>query len=511
LVPLEFPDFLPIILSIKSKYRGYSMKTVLDLDANKAKRFFLANENYFTGDLPPYFRFNNIIKQAENILQNNKFSQIYNRKPEDVPNVNYDIITNKNGEYDWRKLTIINPILYVKLVNCVCNVESWAAICNRFKEFRADDHIVCSSIPVVKGIRKRQKAQQISNWLTEFEQDSVKQSLIFSHMVCTDIVNCYSSIYTHAIAWALHGEEVAKNNKKDPSFLGNAIDIDIRRLSYNQTNGIPQGSVLMDFIAEIVLGYIDTLILEKLKRQHIEEYKILRYRDDYRIFTNNPKDSEEILKIINDVCQHMGLRLNTQKTFATDKIISKAVKKDRFEFPINLAQPNYKIFLQLYKMSEDQQNAGALQSVLSVLNKNINLTKKDKPELLISIMTDIAYNVPKVIPQAFTTISHILRKEPRKTQLEHIEKIRYKFSKKAYTSFVHIWLQRLSINIDKELEYEPDICKIIKDETVDLWNMNWLRKEFLDQLKPYDIVNTYKLKHAKLPIESKETNIFEYN
>ena len=304
---------------------------------------------------------------------------------------------------------------------------------------------------------------------------------------------------------------MAKNNKKDPSFLGNAIDIDIRRLSYNQTNGIPQGSVLMDFIAEIVLGYIDTLILEKLKRQHIEEYKILRYRDDYRIFTNNPKDSEEILKIINDVCQHMGLRLNTQKTFATDKIISKAVKKDRFEFPINLAQPNYKIFLQLYKMSEDQQNAGALQSVLSVLNKNINLTKKDKPELLISIMTDIAYNVPKVIPQAFTTISHILRKEPRKTQLEHIEKIRYKFSKKAYTSFVHIWLQRLSINIDKELEYEPDICKIIKDETVDLWNMNWLRKEFLDQLKPYDIVNTYKLKHAKLPIESKETNIFEYN
>ncbi|MBO4480871.1 MAG: RNA-directed DNA polymerase [Alphaproteobacteria bacterium] len=487
------------------------MKTVLDLDANAAKKFFLTNENYFTGDLPPYFQFNDIIKETENILQNNKFLQIYDRKPQDVSNINYEIIINKNGEYDWRKLTIINPVLYVNLVNCICSVDAWEKICDRFKEFKADDHIVCSSIPVVKGIRKRQKAQQISNWLTEFEQDSVKQSLVFSHMVCTDIVNCYSSIYTHSIAWALHGEEIAKNNKHDMSFLGNVIDSCVRDLSYNQTNGIPQGSVLMDFIAEIVLGYIDTLILKKLKQQHIEEYKILRYRDDYRIFTNNPKDSETILKIINDICQHMGLRLNIQKTFATDKIISKAVKKDRFEFPINFAQPNYKLFLQLYKMSEDQQNAGALQSLLSILNQKIKLTKKDKLELLISVMTDIAYNVPKVIPQAFTTISHILRKEPREVQLEHIAKIRYKFSKKAYTSFVHIWLQRLSVNIDNGIEYEPDICKKIKDETVELWNFGWLKKEFLDRLKACGIVNTYKLRHAKLPIESKETNIFEYN
>lgn len=487
------------------------MKTVLDLNAEKAKKFFLAGENYFTGDLPPYFKFNDVLQKATAILQNNEFKQIYHRKPNDVPDINYDIIINKNGEYDWRKLTIINPILYVNLVNCICNADAWEKICNRFKEFRSDNRIVCSSIPVVKGMRRHQRAQQISNWLTEFEQDSVKQSLIFSHMVCTDIVNCYSSIYTHSIAWALHGEDVAKNNKTDMSFLGNIIDAGIRDLSYNQTNGIPQGSVLMDFIAEIILGYIDTLIAEKLKRENIKDYKILRYRDDYRIFTNNPKDSEIILKTINDVCQHIGLRLNTQKTFATDKVISKAIKKDRFDIPISFVQPNYKIFLQLYKMSEDQQNSGALQSTLSALNKKIKITKKDKSELLISIMTDIAYNVPKVIPQAFTTISHILRKEPREMQLEYITKIKNKFSRKAYTSFVHIWLQRLSINIDYQIEYEPDICKFVKDKSIELWNFSWLKKEFLDQLKPYDIVNAYLLRHAKLPIESKETNIFEYN
>jgi hypothetical protein len=31
----------------------------------------------------------------------------------------------------------------------------------------------------------------------------------------------------------------------------------MRGMNFSQTNGIPQGSVLMDFIAEMVLGYID--------------------------------------------------------------------------------------------------------------------------------------------------------------------------------------------------------------------------------------------------------------
>jgi hypothetical protein len=37
-------------------------------------------------------------------------------------------------------------------------------------------------------------------------------------------------------------------------------------MRHGQTNGIPQGSVLMDFIAEMVLGYADTLITKKTER-----------------------------------------------------------------------------------------------------------------------------------------------------------------------------------------------------------------------------------------------------
>ena len=48
-------------------------------------------------------------------------------------------------------------------------------------------------------------------------------------------------------------------------------------MSYRQTNGIPQGSVLMDFIAEIVLGYADYLFSIKMKEAFNDiDYKYIK-------------------------------------------------------------------------------------------------------------------------------------------------------------------------------------------------------------------------------------------
>ena len=39
-------------------------------------------------------------------------------------------------------------------------------------------------------------------------------------MFVTDITNCYASMYTHTIAWALMGKEKAKEKKQDKGSLG---------------------------------------------------------------------------------------------------------------------------------------------------------------------------------------------------------------------------------------------------------------------------------------------------
>ena len=132
-------------------------------------------------------------------------------------------------------------------------------------------------------------------------------------MAITDIINCYSSIYTHTISWALYGEEFAKDHKDDKTLLGYKIDYILRQMNYNQTNGIPQGSVITDYIAEMILGYADLLLSEKLSSMQIDDYKIIRFRDDYRIYTNDEKKLTIILKALKEVLLNLNMKLNEKK------------------------------------------------------------------------------------------------------------------------------------------------------------------------------------------------------
>ena len=151
-------------------------------------------------------------------------------------------------------------------------------------------------------------------------------SLDYEYLTNIDISNCYGSIYTHSIPWAIHGKDKAKKNRKGDNLIGNVIDKHLKELSYGQTNGIPQGSVLMDFIAEMVLGYIDCELTKKIK---IKNYDIIRYRDDYRIFTHNLSDGEQIVKLISEVLIDFGMSLNPNKTKPTDQVIKGSIKPDK--------------------------------------------------------------------------------------------------------------------------------------------------------------------------------------
>lgn len=113
-------------------------------------------------------------------------------------------------------------------------------------------------------------------------------------MFVTDITNCYGAIYTHSIAWAFMGKDVAKAKRQNLGLLGNIVDHFMQYMQYGQTNGIPQGSVLSDFIAEIVLAYADKEVSKRLGKEGITDYYIIRYRDDYRIFSNSKEDIERI-------------------------------------------------------------------------------------------------------------------------------------------------------------------------------------------------------------------------
>ena len=190
---------------------------------------------------------------------------MYKRKPYYYDDVYYIFYIYKDGCYAWRPLQLLNPIIYVALVNYITQDHVWKLIKKQFKKFQKNEKISSKSIPVLKSPKKKQQASQVANWWNEVEQLSLEQALEYSFLFSTDISDCYGSIYTHSISWALHGKSTAKQAIKNSSINleGDEIDTLIRYMTNNQTNGIPQGSVLMDFIAEIVLGYADSLLTQK--------------------------------------------------------------------------------------------------------------------------------------------------------------------------------------------------------------------------------------------------------
>lgn len=149
----------------------------------------------------------------------------------------------------------------------------------------------------------------------------------FSHVLHTDVTDCYGSLYTHSVSWAIHGLPKSKERRRDNSLLGNKIDSLIQAGRYGQTNGISQGSVLMDFVAEIVLGYIDEQINSVLGEPN--DFRILRYRDDYRIFANSDHRVEHILKVISDQLRLVGMRLGVSKTVLNRNVVEGSIKPDK--------------------------------------------------------------------------------------------------------------------------------------------------------------------------------------
>ncbi len=495
--------------------------TILDLQSDEALCFFLDSKHYYKETFPSYINFNKILSAINEFLSNHP-DILNHAQPENYENVNYIIASNKDGKYDWRPFELINPILYVQLVRTITEETHWQDICNRFKDFAANPDIECMSIPVVENALQTNQKAQILAWWENIEQRSIELSLDYEYLIETDITNCYGALYTHSIAWALHTKERAKQQRRE-NLIGNIIDKYIRAMRYGQTNGIPQGSVLMDFIAEMVLGYIDTLLSDRIKANNITDYHILRYRDDYKIFVNNPHTGEHILKIITEVLAEFGMKPNTLKTNTYDNIILHAIKKDKLAWLIK-KQSNkdlQKHLLLIYKHALEYPHAGSLitplQDCYFRIKKNNRLQNHSKS--LIAIIVDIAYRNPRTYSICAAMLSIILAQLSNKDeQKEIITKIKNKFSLIPNTSNMLIWLQRISLFFKFDIDYDDALCNLIDhafkeidrfslaDADINqIWNMDWVNSEELKTiLKANSIINKTEFKKLSREILLKE-------
>lgn len=495
------------------------MKKLIKLSAQEAKIHFLKGSSYFNGDLPNYLSFESILDDVDAILGEKTFFDFKQLNPDNFSGVNYKFIANKDGRLAWRPYELMHPAIYVSLINLICSTENWKIIQSRFSSFEQNS-VICCSLPIASITKQSDQATQISSWWQKVEQQSLILSLDYTHLLHTDVTDCYGSLYTHSIAWALHGFDEAKSKKKDKHLLGNKIDSFIQMSRHGQTNGISQGSVLMDFIAELVLGYIDTKIHEEISQE--KDYKILRYRDDYRIFTNNDNQAERILKIVSDKLQIIGMKLGVSKTLVSKNVVEGAVKPDKLtgiyleNLDIENAKTIQKQLLRLHAFGQKFPNSGALKRLVSGLHTKISAQtiSTDDLEVQVAIATDISVISPSTFPAIAGILSYLIFLAPSTSEKIRLwDKVRKKMERVPYNGYLEVWLQRVIQPHKSYMEFnstEP-ICKIVNGEDIELWNNSWLSSKKLK-----DALNTSKILKPSTPaitelIYPSEVSLFTQN
>lgn len=290
-----------------------------------ARRFLLRKGYFRDNELPEFFaphfghiQVSNIASAPSRLLQ----------------------YTSPKGPYAYRTFGLIQPEHYVRLVKLLTQHKNWREIKRQITKPRR--YIACYSLPYLRSDKPNDAAVQINHWLQFAEHNVVALTGIYKFVGLADISTFYPSIYTHSIAWAIHGKTFARQNRNCDKLLGNKIDRVLRNANDGQTNGIPVGNAVSDLIAELILSAIDDEIDDRLSQYHNRSSAhdtskalqaensdnrktqrseiarpyvyVTRFRDDYRIYGGSLEAINETLLCIAQVLHGWGLSLNEAKT-----------------------------------------------------------------------------------------------------------------------------------------------------------------------------------------------------
>lgn len=536
-------------------------KNILTLSSADALSFFMKSEQFHGFELPEYFDFDPLLNSVMQTVGEKEYDDcLMDTQPDDLPNVNLDILLNKDGHYAVRPLILANPFLYYFLAREVSSTSGWATVQECFKAYKVP-HITSCALPVIpEKVEPFYKSATILNWWNTMEQRSLELSLEYRYMFVTDITNCYGSINPQSIEWALLCKNTEHENAENRQMATN-VQKYLRALQHGHNIGIPQGSVLFDFVAEIVLGYSDLLLHESLQREGIEGYEIIRYRDDYRVFCNDKDTLERISYILQSVLEGLNFRMNSQKTKISDSVVTDSIKPDKLFYIYNTPIFNkkecdfdgiQKHLLYILMFARQYPNSGQIRVMLSDLDKRI--IKKLEPKkrtikllavdwddddtgieepikekeiflpgrilenvrVLSAIATQIALENVTICHYALRVISRMVDSlKDMEEKRDIIDKVYQKLCGQPNSDYNQLWLQNITYTQDVkrgESPYSMRLCKLVMgDHEEPLWNNSWLKPELASAL-PYDtVINKDTLQKVTPVITFRETRAYLEN
>lgn len=530
-------------------------KNVLSLDAKDAMDFFLKSEQYHGFELPEYFVFDELLQNVKEIIGDLPYEECLQDgiSPEDLSDVNLDILLNKDGNYAVRPIILANPFLYYFLVREICNEQAWTLIKNLFEKFQVP-HITSCALPIIpKEKESFHKSTTIINWWSSMEQRSIELSLEYRYMFVTDITNCYGSVNPQAFDWAFSLKNTQyENNDECP--ISKNIQKYLRAFQQGRNIGIPQGSAIFDFVGEIILGYSDILLHEAIKKAGITtHYEIIRYRDDYRIFCNDKDVLEKISYSLQHVLDSLNFRMNSKKTMISDSVVIDAVKPDKLAYIYNTPIFNKKgcdfdsfekHLLYILMFARQYPNSGSIKTMLSDIDKRmedwlkpyeeevttIPLVEGEEPttekitkqrrlvggsiRAMSAICAQIAFENVNCCHYALRVLSRMVDSMKDENEKSTIVNLVYsKLCKRPNSDYDQLWLQNMTYQRDKKLESSPyslRLCQLVAGKDIEpLWNNEWLKPNMYSALHYDNVVDTETLKMVTPVITFRERRAYD--
>lgn len=524
------------------------IQNILTLNHEEVMDFFMKSEQYHGFELPEYFVFDKLLQSVRDSVGDTLYEDCLQGgiSPEQLSDVNLDILLNKDGRYAVRPIILANPFLYYFLVREICCEQSWTIVKDLFEKFNVP-HITSCALPVIPAEKEAfHKSTTIINWWSSMEQRSIELSLEYRYMFVTDITNCYGSINPQAFDWAFDLTDTHFERLCDAPISQN-IRKYLRALQQGRNVGIPQGSAIFDFVGEIILGYSDLLLHEALQREKITaRYEILRYRDDYRIFCNDKDALEKISYILQHVLESLNFRMNSRKTMISESIVTDSIKPDKLAYIYNTPIFNKKgcdfdsfekHLLYILMFARKYPNSGSIKTLLSDIDKrveewlkpekndietktenweDVNLDLDDNSTTEKSVFSEMkVYKPSKHLPggsvramaavctqialenvdcahYALRVLSRMvdsLKDEEEKWGI--IDKVYSKLCNQPNSTYNQLWLQNITYQKDKKNGVSPytlRLCQLVAGRQEEsLWNNEWLKPELLPNI-PYDSV-----------------------
>ncbi len=204
-----------------------------------------------------------------------------------------------------RILAIPNPFAYANLCNEIA--INWENIKNQLLVNVENQRFKISRIHIRKIKDKKHLFEMNYNNLVKDGNPEQKIIIGKKFYVEADISNCFPSIYSHSLPWALVGKSTAKLNKDNHAEWYNKLDRVLRNSKNEETNGILIGPHTSNLLSEVILTKVDKVLADK-------DYSFVRYIDDYKCYVSSYEEAENFLLDISTELKNYELHLNNKKT-----------------------------------------------------------------------------------------------------------------------------------------------------------------------------------------------------